>query len=115
MSLFGLFRLFFFGILASSFYLLIRLHKFDLIILIHSDTVLDPKKISLEHSYNLTRIGLHQNCHIDGEVKAYKGYTQAAKIVSSLGIGNKICETHDRVHDQGDHRFIKQLHSSLVN
>jgi hypothetical protein len=111
---FMLFR-FLFGVLASSYYLLLRLPKFDLIIFMHIDTVLDPKIISLEHSPYLTRIGLHQDCHVNGEVKAYQGYAQAAKLVSSLRIGNEICETHDRVHDQCNHRFVEQLHSSLGN
>jgi hypothetical protein len=48
-------------------------------------------------------------------MKAYQGYAQAAKLVSFLGTGNEICKTHDRVHDQGDHRFVKQLYSSLMN
>ena len=95
--------------------MLLRLAKFDLILFIHSDTVLYPKIISLEHSHYLTRIGLHQNCHVNDEVKAYQGYAQAAKLVSSLEIGYEISETHDRVHDQCDHRFVEQLHSSLGN
>ncbi len=94
---------------------LFRLLQFHLILFIHSDKILDPKIISLGHSHYMTRIGLHQNCHVNGEVKAYQGYAQAAKLVSSLGIGNEFCETHDRIHNQGDHRFVKKLHSLLVN
>ncbi len=77
--------------------------------------MLDPKIISLENSNYMTRIGLQQKSHVNGEVKAYQGYAQVAKLVSSLGIGNEFCETHDRIHDQGDHRFVEKLHSSLLN
>jgi hypothetical protein len=63
----------------------------------------------------MTRIGLHHNCHIDCEVKANQGYGHVTKFVSFLGIRNEICETHDRVHDQGNHCLVEQLRSSLFD
>jgi hypothetical protein len=75
--------------------------------------MLNPKYISLKDSHYMTGIRLHHDCHVNCEVKANQGYGHAAKFVSFLGIGNEICKTHDRVHNQGDHRLVKQLHSSL--
>ena len=48
-------------------------------------------------------------------MKVNQSYSHAAKLVSFLGIRNEICETHDRVHDQGDHRLVKQLHYSPLD
>ena len=45
----------------------------------------------------------------------YQNHTHVADFVSLAGTGNEICETHDRVHDQGDHRLVKQLHYSPLD